>query len=43
MHSLSFDDALHAGRLVRVLRIGTVAALLALACPGATAYDRFQE
>ena len=43
MHRLSFDDALHAGRLVRVLRIGTVAALLALACPGATAWAQTAE
>ena len=43
MHRPPFDDALHAGRMVRVLRIGIVAVLLALAWPGATVWAQTAE
>jgi FtsP/CotA-like multicopper oxidase with cupredoxin domain len=43
MHKLSFDDALQAGRLFRLLTIGAVAVLVALACPGATAWAQTAE
>src|SRR5262245_48700075 len=38
MHKLSLHDAFHAGRLVRLLTIGTIAVLTALESPGATAW-----
>ena len=43
MRKLSFHDALQAGRLFRLLTIGAVAVLAALACPGATAWAQTAE
>ena len=43
MHKLSFHDALHAGRLFRLLTIGALALLAALACPGAAAWAQTAE
>jgi len=43
MHRLSFHDALHAGRLFGLLAIGALAVLVALACPGATAWAQTAE
>src|SRR5713101_4741929 len=43
MRKLSFGDALQAGRLFRLLTIGAVAVLVALACPGATAWAQTAE
>ncbi len=43
MYKLSFDDALQAGRLLRLLTTGAVAVLVALACPGATAWAQTAE
>jgi FtsP/CotA-like multicopper oxidase with cupredoxin domain len=43
MRELSFHDAFHAGRLVRLLTIGAIAVLVALESPGATAWAQTAE
>src|SRR5215475_614290 len=43
MLKLSFGDAFHAGRLVRLLTIGAIAVLMALESPGATAWAQSAE
>jgi FtsP/CotA-like multicopper oxidase with cupredoxin domain len=43
MHKLSFDDAFHAGCLVRLVTIAALAVLVALECPGATAHAQTAE
>ena len=43
MHKLSFGDAFHAGRLVKLLTIAALAVLGALECPGATAWAQTAE
>src|SRR5262245_29669362 len=43
MHKLSFRDAFHAGRLVRLLTIAAIAGLVALESPGATAWGQTAE
>src|SRR5262245_17947664 len=43
MHKLSLHNALHAGRLFGLLIVATVAALLALEWPGATAFAQTAE
>jgi FtsP/CotA-like multicopper oxidase with cupredoxin domain len=43
MYKLSFDDALQARRLFRLLTIGAVAVLVALACSGAPAWAQTAE
>src|SRR5262249_44659368 len=43
MHKLSFGDAFHAGRLVKLLTIAALAVLGALECPGATTWAQTAE
>src|SRR6516165_8182651 len=43
MHILSFGDAFHAGRLVKLLTIAALAVPVALECPGATAWAQTAE
>jgi len=43
MHTSSFQDTLHAGRLITLLAIGAVALLVAIECPGATAWAQPAE
>ena len=43
MHKLSFHDAFHAGRVVKLLTIGGLAVLVALECLGATARAQTAE
>src|SRR5262252_6527094 len=43
MYKLSFGDAFHAGRLVKLLTIAALAVLGVLECPGATAWAQTAE
>src|SRR5262245_22638679 len=43
MHKLSFADAFHAGRLVRLITTGALLVLVVLEYPGATAWAQTAE